>query len=877
MSPKSTFGKQVLPAVALDIYEHPLAKFDASNQDPPPQVQPAVRKHHPALPPDQYWAVDYDKVYHSNTEWSLEEIRAAAHGWTPPTPPSSQTSTTATASAITITYDAPDGKGKWIVQPSSITVGEQEYSLEELRAKAKHGYHPTTSLPRDHWIVDFYAVYSNGGEYSLEELRAMHRDKHPPKPSSPPKRRQEDDDIVDIRPKSNKKLRKKASPTIHTKAAMNDVMELFNQPSEAEQFHLMTPLHPTAAKKVADGLATPAMKPFVFTDENVENVPPRRPLGSKMPLSEKPKRAFAIFTDEQPAAPFSADSKPRKPRLPMVDVTPKQLPSFHEEEEDEDDEVVFKDGTMHVKASADEEFVDDNLTLAIAKLQGDFDVFEQPDMSWEPQEEEEEALATPAPLRPYERKALTPIAEVTEMSMFPKSMSDTSVWSRRASVAVADYTIEGLSAVLGSPFKPMEDGSMDQSFDASCLEDRSILLNEDGTVYPFAVYEKQRIVASAQPRIDDHPDFYNCTEDAARQRAAIDKAARLGNAYGFSIGERNFAVGRKLGEGGQGHVYLVAEMLDTMEEEEQQRAYGEHVAVKIESPGSLWEFHMLKQVFARLPQGDVRHRMSIVRPLGFWLYSDESFMLLPFSTQGSILDYVNTCKASKSPGQALSSQQHPVVPEMLVAYFVCELAATLQALHSAGFIHGDIKPENVLIRLDSTSAGKSTPYDARDPQVWQHYGIKLIDFGRAIDLSQYDDARQLFKMDIEPDPEDCAAVRRGEGFRLDIDWNGCASVLYCMLHGRRLETFEPEDGEQGSRRRPRLSPKRYWKKDMWERVFDVLLNTEGLSDVEVKSQVDTMIDELQAYLVQEGGKKGKQLKSRLMETEIAMLMAADRV
>lgn len=270
------------------------------------------------------------------------------------------------------------------------------------------------------------------------------------------------------------------------------------------------------------------------------------------------------------------------------------------------------------------------------------------------------------------------------------------------------------------------------------------------------------------------------------------------------LGGRAFEVGDKIGEGGFGAVFLAVDLQKRQEQDERDDADGEdddaveddcQIALKVERPASVWEAIILDRIRRK-----VRDEVSrcIIRPHELYAYQDESFLLLEYSRQGTLLDVVNK---AQSLGIAPSTAGGPsAVDELVAMFFMIELLRLVEALHSNGFIHGDLKIDNCMVRLDDPPAAEggvkswSNEYSAAGAHGWSHKGVRLIDFGRAIDLSLYPaDEGQRFVADWKTDEKDCVEMREGREWSFETDYFGLASVAYCLLFGKYISTEAVED------------------------------------------------------------------------------------
>ncbi|TKY87583.1 hypothetical protein EX895_003597 [Sporisorium graminicola] len=360
----------------------------------------------------------------------------------------------------------------------------------------------------------------------------------------------------------------------------------------------------------------------------------------------------------------------------------------------------------------------------------------------------------------------------------------------------------------------------------------------------------------------------------------------LASPFEVDIGGHPFEIRGKLGEGGYGAVYLGYDVDSAATNVAQERSNDEdgsddddddddeddedrrkQLAIKVETPANRWEFYVLSQLQSRLPAPVAR---SIVSARKLYCYEETSFLLLDLGEKGTLLDVVNH---STTAGVAAAGADSPSgLEEVLALFFVTELVRVILDMHRAGIIHGDLKIDNCLLRLGDVSPASSWSniYSRDGVSGWSEKGLTLIDFGRAIDLHAYPNPdTQTFIADWPTDSKDCFEMRAGQAFTFETDWFGIAAVAHCLLFGRYMETkHDPATGHKIA-----ASFKRYWQTQLWTSLFDVCLNPPkndaGMADRDqVLAQLETCLEEMQAWLEANSNKGGKNLKGLLRKLEI---------
>lgn len=351
---------------------------------------------------------------------------------------------------------------------------------------------------------------------------------------------------------------------------------------------------------------------------------------------------------------------------------------------------------------------------------------------------------------------------------------------------------------------------------------------------------RAEILANIHPPLSSYTGFYDRHDEKYEKGAeirrfakAMTKAQKSGDKTNSMAGpviqlpdiNADYAVKKELGAGAFAPVYLVEN--SSPDEEADADAPAEMgkgafavthraslEALKMEMPPSAWEFYIMRQAHARLGPRD-RAAASLSYAHEMHLFRDEGFLVLPLHPHGSVLDVVNFFRAEPSG----------VMEEQLAMFFTVELLRTVEALHGKGLMHGDLKPDNCLLRLEGTPSPLSSQYRPGGSDGWGERGLTLIDFGRGIDMRAFVEGVS-FVADWKTTPQDCAEMREGRPWTWQIDYHGLAGIVYCLLFGRYIETVRADSGGIGADRRYKIreSLKRYWQGELWGRCFDMLLN-----------------------------------------------------
>ncbi|XP_045820362.1 mitotic checkpoint serine/threonine-protein kinase BUB1 isoform X4 [Trifolium pratense] len=231
------------------------------------------------------------------------------------------------------------------------------------------------------------------------------------------------------------------------------------------------------------------------------------------------------------------------------------------------------------------------------------------------------------------------------------------------------------------------------------------------------------------------------------------------------------------------------------------------VALKIQKPAFPWEFYMYRQLDQRISG---RERSSYGFAHKIHLYSDCSILVCDYLANGTLQDVINSYLVI---GKSME--------EVLCMYYTTEMLHMIDTLHDVGLIHGDFKPDNLLICY---SRGNLTEEGFLDRSgSWGDQGLCLVDWGRGIDLHLFPD-HTIFKGDCRTSGFRCIEMQEDKPWKFQVDAYGLCGVVHTMLHNCYMEIVKKESSDGGSVYLPKLPFKRKLLQELKKSFQDYMVS-----------------------------------------------------
>jgi checkpoint serine/threonine-protein kinase len=524
---------------------------------------------------------------------------------------------------------------------------------------------------------------------------------------------------------------------------------------------------------------------------------------------------------------------------------------------------------------------------------------------------------------------MTPIVEKTESSIgLPTGRPEKDYFSaktpsRRRGDATPVIT-EGHDELMSSPFQEIvneakvEKARKPSTKKLTSTKPDSISTTSKGPIIKDAqcnpVHDSIRntILENIQPPLSSLPGFHDygtekCNKGPeirkfikalTKAKTCADKTLTISTSptlQFLSNPSTTYLIKRELGKGAYAPVYLAEESPSSSEitASTDDDPTPSLIAIKSELPPSPWEFYIMTTALTRLSSH--RAATSILSPHSFHLFADEGYLLEAYHAQGTLLDIVNIAKstpASTNPALALD--------EVIAMFFAVELLRTLEAVHGVGLLHGDLKADNCLVRLAPVVDGEwDAQYDPSGEGGWSEKGICLIDWGRGIDMRAFK-PEVGFIADWKTGKGDCVEMREMRPWTYQIDYWGAAGIIHVLLFGKWIEDVAEKaivpsensviglgvDGSglgegvvgaaaaQGKKYRLKEGLKRYWATDIWGAVFDTLMNPshwaagEEGGKMPLQRRLGGIRKEMEEWLVENGERRGLKMGWRKWEERI---------
>ncbi|KAF9048693.1 Mad3/BUB1 homology region 1-domain-containing protein [Panaeolus papilionaceus] len=687
----------------------------------------------------------------------------------------------------------------------------------------------------------------------------------------------------------------KASPKHERAKSHHDAMEEVSRPTPA-----FTPFMDENAKT-----------PFkVFTRPPEEEQPfraaftPKTPSAAFAPFTDPKPPAFTPFKDPTPAfsAPTQDENAPRAKFVPkpsrLAEATPftfthtvqeeqeEEELEKHEEEPLHNEDLHMEDGTGHEAAEEDGYYEEDSqaehyemqVPLAQEHIPDDYD--------------DGESFQQEVPLggRFGRFNVMTPITERTLEFTTSTRGGGTPGERREDDTQRAEHKAAEAAERLAAELRE-EEGEEEEDLHNKPLE--PLRLSADNIPSPrapeVAVFEERTgslslldtltlgskfrppnpcnpfdssILSALMTRIPTDPHFHNLRGEQIDMLADLEKVAKKGQTMSLILQGHRFMILDKLGEGGFGSVFRAKdngvkmsesddEDDDLDDDDDEDEESSSLVALKVVKPRQLWEYHVLRRLHSVLSP---TLRRSLVLPHALYAYADESYLVLDLCPQGMLLNIVNNAVS------AGVSQAGACLDELLVVFFTIELLRLLEAMHAAGFIHGDLKIDNCLLRLEEVPGGAaawSGTYSPTGENGWSHKGLKVIDFGRTIDTRLFPPGQQ-FVADWATDERDCFEIRENRSWTYQSDYFGLAVE------------YTTEDGEKKYKLATPF--KRYWQGELWTALFDMLLNPTLVQEggqLPIVAPLAEIRKEMEKWLQNNCNRTSNTLKGLLKKVELS--------
>ncbi|KAL3509328.1 hypothetical protein ACH5RR_028729 [Cinchona calisaya] len=300
---------------------------------------------------------------------------------------------------------------------------------------------------------------------------------------------------------------------------------------------------------------------------------------------------------------------------------------------------------------------------------------------------------------------------------------------------------------------------------------------------PWLVSTTKKLLEEMKPQMSKY-EGYHASNKPYKGKVALSTLQKFARNKTIEIGGYKYQIKGCAGQGGFAQVFKAH--VDGNPDDV--------VALKIQKPAFPWEFYMYRQLDMRIPETE---RMNFGFAHRIHLYSDYSIIVSNFLAHGTLQDAINSNVVTGG-----------FMEEVLCIYYTIEMLCILEALNDASIIHGDFKPDNLLIRYARNDLMEDKESFCECSGPWRDQGLCLVDWGRGIDLLLFPD-KTKFMGDCRTSGFRCIEMQENKPWTFQVDSYGLCVIVHMMLHNSYMEIEKRPSRDGGYIYQPKAPFKRY--------------------------------------------------------------------
>lgn len=679
---------------------------------------------------------------------------------------------------------------------------------------------------KQRFMVDLTSIYCNGIEYSLEELRARKYFANKKKKEEKDRTARLEKELAEVKAKlellmqekaRDGKVNVKSTPDtsksgvkvrdpdniIVAAAVSGFVVNNENDENDANDINGANGTNGTLSQEaIVKAQQPPVFEIFQDPTATITNF-----IGP-ITMPEPPK--FEIFSDETTKAPIVDDTV-----TSVIPVMPPPKPNF--EIFAEPTEKLENNNCKHDPAKDPIESDDAFEQSFVPNFhQGETEAFTFLVVSETEFISAKKPTSTPAIVP--SKKACSRIAQADQFVPPPEPRKSTvPVNNKLDTIVETSREYKSSSSSGSSGAHTTTRGFSTTAFQTTNKRSRFFSENQENNLLkdPFDLNLVATILEEIEPSLKDRPGYIFIKSKVPNIKTAM--------ASSLKFGSDTYIVSEFIDEGAYAKVYSA--QIDNLNDNSDTNAdiatqmFSGSFALKVSKPANMWEFYICDELRRRLsqrPAPDVE--ISIMSASPAVEYIDGSILVDEFCPNGTLTKIVNHYRRAKK-----------CFPKAMAAYFTLELLLIIKQVHMCQIIHGDMKPDNVLVL--------SFPSREDIARVLERTStIKLIDFGRSIDMTQFPEGT-VFSHVVETKGSACPEMLDKKTWTYETDWFGLLDCLHIMIFQEYIDITKEHNRWMLTRK----INKRIHMKDLWDPLFDQLLNVQENEDKACPPIVDKII------------------------------------